>query len=135
MYNIHEKLVTFYENHNFQNYRDKVMLLFTSTHAKYKMQKRIEAIQKVSYLQRCRFAVHDILVRAHGGNETIHFTKTIVCTNFSILFNKNDYTLFVKRLHLFLTAERNISNILPSMRYKAASYAEKTSLYQRIRLP
>lgn len=47
MYNIHEKRVTFYENHIFQNYRDKVMLLFTSAHAKYKMQKRIRAIQKV----------------------------------------------------------------------------------------
>lgn len=43
------------------------------------------SILKCTYLQRYRLAVNDVFVGADGGNETIHFTETVIVADLAIL--------------------------------------------------
>lgn len=44
----------------------------------------------ITHLQRRGFAINDIFVSAHGGDQAIHFTETVICTNFSVLLRETD---------------------------------------------
>lgn len=42
------------------------------------------------YLQRCGFAVNDILISANGRDEAIHFAETVIVADFSVLLKTKD---------------------------------------------